>query len=104
MDDNGMVRRSADPTTEGEVARAVRATVAEKLQRAVSEVPWDADLESELGVDSLVMIEINVLLEERFHFAMPEVTAPSELQVRTVRDLAAFVAARLAERPATRGV
>src|SRR4051794_3556882 len=88
--------RQADWRTEDEVASAVRAIVAEKLQLPADEVPWGADLESELGVDSLVMIEINVLLEERFGITLPEVTAPSELSVRTVKDLAAFVAARRA--------
>jgi acyl carrier protein len=90
-----------DACTE-EVAQAVRAIVAEALRTTADEVPWGADLEGELGVDSMVMIEINVLLEERFHLVMPEVTAPGELQVRTVQDLAAFVAARLPHRPAAR--
>jgi acyl carrier protein len=77
-----------------ELARAVQDIVAQKVQRPVDEVPLDADLESELGIDSLVMIEINVLLEEQFGVVMPEVGAPGELRVRTVRDLAAFVADR----------
>jgi acyl carrier protein len=89
-------------STMDEVARTVRAIVAEKLKRPADEVPWDADLESELGIDSLVMIEINVLLEERFHLTMPEVTAPSEIQVGTVRDLAGFVTSSLSRSPSSR--
>jgi acyl carrier protein len=90
-----------DACTE-EVTWAVRAIVAEALRTTAEEVPWGADLEGELGVDSMAMIEINVLLEERFHLTLPEVTAPGELRVRTVNDLAAFVAARLPHRPAAR--
>jgi acyl carrier protein len=102
MEDNGAVRSGDVRETEGRVFQTVRAVVAEKLSRPEAGIPWDARLESELGVDSLVMIEINVLLEERFHFAMPDVAQPSELDVHTVRDLARFVAARLVEAPAAR--
>ncbi|PTL75899.1 acyl carrier protein [Vitiosangium sp. GDMCC 1.1324] len=78
-----------------EIGREVRAIIAGALRRPVEQVPLTASLESGLGIDSLAMIEINIALEERFRFAMPEMTSPAEANLQTVEDLARFVAAQL---------
>ncbi len=78
-----------------ELGRQVRAIVAGALQRPVEEVPLAARLESGLGIDSMAMIEINVALEEHFHFAMPDMASPKEANVDTVEDLVKLVSAQL---------
>jgi acyl carrier protein len=88
----------------GDVIAAVTAVLAEKLGRPAAEIASEDTLESDLGIDSMTMIEVNIGLEERFHLTMPDFTEPGEIGVRKVKDLAAFVAARLADRPAAQEV
>jgi acyl carrier protein len=88
----------------GELIAAVKAVLAEKLGRPAAEINAEDKLESDLGIDSMTMIEINIGLEERFPLTMPDFTEPGEIGVRKVKDLAAFVAARLADRPVAREV
>jgi acyl carrier protein len=95
---NGTLR----PAAGNEMLLAVRNVLANKFHRPLAEVTPDTLLEEELGVDSMTMIEINIALEERLALSMPEFASPSDIQVRTVQDLAAFVATRLAEKPAER--
>lgn len=71
----------------------VRSVIAEHIHKPASEIGADAKLESNLAVDSMAMIEINVSLEERFGIAMPDMAAVHD--VETVGDLARFIAARL---------
>ena len=78
-----------------ELGQQVRAVVAGALQRPVEEVPLTAMLESGLGIDSMAMIEINVALEERFHFAMPDMASPKEANLETVEDLVKLVSTEL---------
>jgi acyl carrier protein len=78
----------------------VREILANKFKRDLAEIKASTLLEEELGVDSMAMIEINIALEEQLATPMPEVAAPGDMQVRTVSDLARYVAARLAEKPA----
>lgn len=78
-----------------ELGREVRAIVAGALRRPVDEVPMTARLESGLGVDSMAMIEINVALEERFRFAMPDMASPAEAHLETVEDLVKLVSSEL---------
>ena len=93
---NGTVRQVA----EEQMLLVVRTVLAEKFQRPLAEINPDTLLEEELGIDSLTMIETNIALEERLAFSMPDIAAPSDIQVRTVRDLAAFAASRLAKKSA----
>jgi acyl carrier protein len=86
----------ADSTPLEEIGREVRTIIAGALHRPVEQVPLDASLESGLGIDSLAMIEINIALEERFRFAMPDMASPADANLKTVEDLARFVAAQLA--------
>jgi acyl carrier protein len=78
-----------------EIGREVRNIIASALKRPVAQVPLQASLESGLGIDSLAMIEINIALEERFRFAMPDMASPADANLKTVEDLARFVAAQL---------
>ncbi|MFP2929511.1 acyl carrier protein [Pyxidicoccus sp. 3LG] len=77
------------------IGQEVRAIIAGTLRRPLEQVPLTASLESGLGIDSMAMIEINIGLEERFRFAMPEMASPSEANLKTVEDLARFVALQL---------
>ncbi len=86
----------ATNTSIEEVGREVRAIIAGALKKPVEEVPLTAKLESGLGIDSMAMIEINIALEERFKFAMPDMASPAEANLNTVEDLAKFVVAQVA--------
>lgn len=85
----------ADTIPIEEIGREVRNIIAGALKRPVEQVPLTASLESGLGIDSLAMIEINIALEERFRFAMPDMASPADANLKTVEDLARFVAAQL---------
>ncbi len=85
----------ADTPPLEEIGREVRNIIAGALKRPVEQVPLTASLESGLGIDSLAMIEINIALEERFRFAMPDMASPADANLKTVEDLARFVSAQL---------
>jgi acyl carrier protein len=87
----------ADHVPLEEIGREVRTIIAGALRRPVEQVPLTASLESGLGIDSMAMIEINIALEERFRFAMPDMASPADANLRTVEDLARFVAALLTQ-------
>jgi acyl carrier protein len=87
----------ADHVPLEEIGREVRNIIAGALKRPVEQVPLTASLESGLGIDSMSMIEINIALEERFRFAMPDMASPADANLRTVEDLARFVAAQLTQ-------
>lgn len=80
-----------------EIGREVRAIIAGTLKRPLEQVPLTARLENGLGIDSMAMIEINIALEERFRFAMPDMASPAEANLNTVEDLARFVSAQLVQ-------
>jgi acyl carrier protein len=77
------------------LALEVRNILADTLGLPLSEVDLDAILDDSLGLDSFRMIEVSVALEASFGLVMPDCAAPSEIQVRTVRDLVEFVRANL---------
>jgi acyl carrier protein len=79
-----------------DIGREVRTLIAGALRRPVDQVPLSASLEGGLGIDSLAMIEINIALEERFRFVMPDMASPADANLKTVEDLARFVAGQLA--------
>lgn len=85
----------ADTPPLEEIGREVRNIIAGALKRPVEQVPLTASLEGGLGIDSLAMIEINIALEERFRFAMPDMASPADANLKTVEDLARFVSAQL---------
>ena len=79
------------------VEAAVRDALAATLGRNASEIAADADLERDLGLDSMAMIQVNIAIEERLGVAVEAGESP-ELAVRTVDDLVAFVIERAAPR------
>ncbi len=85
-----------------ELGREVRAIIAKALQRPLEEVPLDAKLESGLGIDSMAMIEINVALETRFNFAMPDMASPAEANLKTVEDVVKLVSTQIDKAQAAR--
>jgi acyl carrier protein len=85
------------------LAAAIRAILAEKLRRPLEDITPASKLESDLGIDSMAMIDINIALEERFKFTMPDFAEPNEINLETVADLVALVAARSADAPTSRG-
>jgi acyl carrier protein len=85
-----------------ELGREVRAIIARAINRPVEEVPLEAKLEGGLGIDSMAMIEINVALESRFNFAMPDMATPAEANLKTVEDVVRLVGNQL-EKPGASG-
>ncbi|WP_224249232.1 acyl carrier protein [Hyalangium gracile] len=94
----------ADHVPLEEIGREVRNIIASALKRPLEQVPLTASLEGGLGIDSMAMIEINIALEERFRFVMPDMASPAEANLKTVEDLARFVAAQLAQQKKGRPV
>lgn len=81
-----------------------RETVAFEVRRIIAEtihMPVDAiDLadtldEPRLGVDSLSLIKLNVVLEERFDITIPDFVTPEVVVTRSVADVVALVIAGL---------
>ncbi|UQA58980.1 acyl carrier protein [Polyangium aurulentum] len=79
------------------IATEVRRIFAETLRLRIEDVGLDARLDQpHLGIDSLALIKLNVALEEAFDIALPDFTTPEASTVRSVRDVAALVSARVA--------
>lgn len=82
------------------IALEVRRIIAEAVKAPVEAVGMDDTLdEARLRVDSLALIKLNVVLEERFDITIPDFVATEGGAPRSVRDVVAIVAARLAARP-----
>ena len=58
--------------TSGVDIEEIRALIAEELELPVEEVTDEADLASDLEVDSLSAMEIAVLLEKKYHIKISE--------------------------------
>jgi acyl carrier protein len=83
--------------TKAKVADDVRSVLSDVLGVPLVEVVPQSELESDLGMDSLKMIETNVALEVKFGFVSPDVARPEELEIRTVDDLVGYVAGQILE-------
>lgn len=78
----------------------VRRIIAEAAKTPVEAVSLDDTLdEARLGIDSLALIKLNVLLEERFDITIPDFVATEIGAPWSVRHLAELVAARVQARP-----
>jgi acyl carrier protein len=84
-------RPAPAPTTSRDLLAAVREVLAETVDHPADQIAEGADLEVDLGVDSLAMIHIVVGLEERFGIAVPASASPEDLRIRTVAELARYV-------------
>ena len=81
------------------IAAEVRDVVAQTLELPAEGVRADAELEADLGVDSLGMIQIGVALEEALGFRAPDVAdAGAHPLPRTVGELIALVQAQIGTR------
>ncbi|MBP1599419.1 MAG: acyl carrier protein [Acidobacteria bacterium] len=76
-----------------DVRRTIAEITAEKLEKDVANIPPDARLREDLGVDSLTAVEIVWEIEEKFGMELPR---ELETSVRTVKDLVDFVAGKVA--------
>ena len=82
-----------------EINLAVRQLIADGVRRPIEEVPLDAALDdSGLALDSLALITLNVALEEKYDITLPDFISDEARTVRSVRDVAALIATRVAER------
>lgn len=88
---------ATETPSQEEVRQEVRRILARTLRRPVAQVPLSANLEGGLGVDSMEMIEINIALEQRFCFAMPDLDTSDYARLKTVEDLARLVEAQLVQ-------
>jgi acyl carrier protein len=83
---------NVDARTHEQIAAEVRDIVAEALERPAGEIRADQELDSDLGVDSLGMIQIRVALEHALGVRAPDDIDVAEARsIRTVRDLIALV-------------
>jgi acyl carrier protein len=71
----------------------VRDACADTLRLPLAQVQPDAHLIDDLQVDSLFLVQLTIALEERFNIQIDEQEMSA---VRTVRDLADHVAAKIA--------
>ncbi len=78
---------------DAEILNEIRRVWAEELHQS-GPLELDADLITDLQLDSLSLLTLVVSLEDRFQLALREQDAPG---IQTVGDLVALVARRLAE-------
>lgn len=82
-----------------EINLTVRQLIADGTHRTIEEVPLDGTLDdSGLALDSLSLITLNVALEEKYDVTLPDFISDEAQTVRSVRDVAALIASRVAER------
>ena len=86
--------------TADQIRRSMKELVAEVTEREPDEVPADARLKEDLGVDSLLGIELMLLIDKEFAIDMPVEEFDKLL---TVDEAVAVVERYLAETAAARG-
>lgn len=74
--------------TDDEVLSEVTAIVARATERPADELTPDADLRAELGIDSLLGLQIVAMIEKRFDFEVPDDQLD---QFTTIREIATGV-------------
>lgn len=78
------------------IAFEVRRIIAETLKAPLESVGLDDTLdEARLGVDSLALIKLNVVLEERFDITIPDFVTTEVAPPKSVRDVVVLVASRV---------
>lgn len=87
------------PAVSESIALEVRRILAETLHAPIESIGMDDSLdESRLGVDSLALIKLNVVLEERFDITLPDFVATEAAPPRTVQDVVSIVSGCVAAR------
>ena len=77
----------------------VRQLIADSMRRPIADIALDATLDdSGLALDSLSLNTLNVALEETYDITLPDFISGEARAVHSVRDVAALVASRVAER------
>src|SRR5579872_2046347 len=82
-------------SSRADIEQVVVAALSRTLRVPIEEIRPESDLETDLGLDSMAMIHVNIAIEERLPVALPACEAP-EAGIRTVDDLVSFTAATLA--------
>jgi len=72
-----------------EILEKVQAIVADQLGLNKAQVKSDANFSSELGADSLDVVELVMALEEAFNIEIPDESAA---EISTVQDAVDFIA------------
>ena len=80
-----------------DLAETLRTLVADKLRVSPQNIRGDSDLVSDLGADSLAVVELMMALEETFGISVPEDDAE---HVRTFDDVLALLADKCEQRAA----
>ncbi|MFH1245781.1 MAG: acyl carrier protein [Candidatus Omnitrophota bacterium] len=70
-----------------EVRQEIREMIAEIAEVSPQEVTEDADLAKDLGVDSMMALEIVAALEKKYRVKVPEQKIPSIRSFRNVTEL-----------------
>ena len=86
--------------TADEIRLSIKELVAEVTEREPEEVPADARLKEDLGVDSLLAMELMLLIDKQFSIEIPEEEFDKLL---TVDDAVPVVQRYLAESALARG-
>jgi len=76
--------------SDDDLVRAVTAIVARAAERPAEELAPDADLRADLGIDSLLGLQIVAMIEKEFDFEVPDDQLD---QFTTIREIAAGVRA-----------
>lgn len=74
--------------TEDEIYRCLAEIVAEVAEIPASSVTLEADIADDLGVSSLLMVEIIISAEDKFNVEIPD---DALKDLRTVRDVVSYV-------------
>lgn len=74
--------------TEDEIYRCLAEIVAEVADIPASSVTHEADIADDLGVSSLLMVEIIISAEDKFSVEIPD---DALKDLRTVRDVVSYV-------------
>ena len=80
-----------------DLAETLRTLVAEKLRVSPQDIRGDSDLVSDLGADSLAVVELMLALEETFGISLPEDDAE---HVRTFNDIVTLLSDKCEQRAA----
>lgn len=72
----------------------IKQVVIERLEINEDDVTMDADIQKDLGADSITVVEMIIELEDAFDIDIPDEEAE---KLRTIRDVVDYVQSRLAE-------
>jgi acyl carrier protein len=64
--------RQMEPIDEGKLKEDVRAVIAEILEKEAEEIEDEASLVEDLGMDSMMVLEIVAALEKKYRITIPE--------------------------------